>query len=122
MNSRMLYRRKARSACSAALQDSPLVSSENIYFNSVTNTIFLKIVEHQCNGTRLAILGNEYRRSARFGNPARHSTFTDETLNLTLRNTAAAAHRNNMAQRIFLFFNLQGAMGLSRYIFGSGSS
>lgn len=58
-------------------------------------------------------------RSQTHGNPRFYSTFLDESLNLTLRNVASAAHRTNMENRIFRLMALQADLGLQRYLYGT---
>ncbi len=53
------------------------------------------------------------------GNVRAYSTFLDESLNAVLRTVSIFAHRANQAMRIFQLFNLQGAMGLQKFVFGA---
>ena len=67
----------------------------------------------------LFVLSTVIARSAWMGNPRFYSTFLDESLNLNLRDAAAAAHRNRMEVRIFRLFALQGSLGLAPFLFGA---
>jgi hypothetical protein len=62
----------------------------------------------------------ELSSRARFmGNPKTYSCFLDESLNLVLRNVAAASHRAKQEERIFTHFSLLGSMGWHLSLFGS---
>jgi hypothetical protein len=52
------------------------------------------------------------------GNPKGFATWQDESLNLKLRNAAAAAHMAHQEQRIFDLLNLSASLGLLPNVFG----
>lgn len=60
-------------------------------------------------------------RSREHGNPKVYSTLLDESLNLVLRTVSAFAHKLQQVPRIVRMLNLQGAVGLSTYMFGASS-
>ena len=59
-----------------------------------------------------------YPRLKNQGSTKRYSTWVDETLNITLRRIAAAAHALRMEERIFHAFSLIGRFALDHLIFG----
>jgi hypothetical protein len=61
------------------------------------------------------------QRAYTHGNPRFYSTFVDESLNLLLRTIAAFAHRAHQVARCITMLNLQGALGISAFIFGAAS-
>jgi hypothetical protein len=56
-------------------------------------------------------------RSAFLGNPARYSTFIDESLNKALRVTAATANRAKFQQTIFTCFAVMARVGCGHLFF-----
>ena len=53
------------------------------------------------------------------GNPKNLATREDESLNLHLRDAAAAAHRARQEERVFHWLSLQGTLGTLPNIFGA---
>ena len=57
-------------------------------------------------------------QSRELGNPKLFACFTDESLNLVLRNIAEGCHRARQEEQIFTPFNLLGEMGFSSVLYG----